>query len=448
MDLSNNEVQNNDESLTRRNFLRLAGGSLAAFSLPFLGSVGSKAKQHPLNVGGIFSLTGPNAPVGKTIRDGARLATEKINDRGGIGGEVKINLVVEDGETSQTGASNAARRLANRGDISFAFGPLIGSHGMATQSILGAAGISQVFFGTVPDFTERHEEYPLSIRYGTQVGLEMAPVLKYAVEQRQDEKLYLLVPNNQQGESFEKVVRHHLERVPAGDLVGVETYTPFSGDFSTLVTKAVNSPADGVIVGTGIPAALISVAREFDRRGISPEEFGYYTGQTPNGSVDFERQVAKKGIGDGIIYAWHYENEDYDRGFERSQPPAQATEMESAFVDKFGHPPDSPPSASWGWGSIYIVKQALEGMMKERSKEAVLSLDRQGELPEETMNYLLPPAGSDNSGPTVKTPYGNYGFLSCGQFDIRLGVATFKDDERYLLKDRGYGEKLIGQLCS
>ncbi|MBS3736616.1 MAG: ABC transporter substrate-binding protein [Candidatus Bipolaricaulota bacterium] len=436
------------ESLTRRNFLRVAGGALATLSLPILGSLESKAKQHSINVGGIFSLTGPNAPVGKTIRDGAQLAVEKINDKGGIGGEVKLNLVVEDGETSQTGASKAARRLANRDDISFVFGPLIGTHGMATQSILGAAGIPQVFFGTVPGFTERHEEYPLSIRYGTQVKLEMAPVLKYAVEQRKDEKLYLLAPNNQQGESFEKVVRHQLKRVPAGELVGVETYTPFSGDFSTLVTKAVNSSADGVIVGTGIPAALISVAREYDRRGIDPKEFGYYTGQTPNGSVDFERQVAEKGIGDGVIYAWHYENKDYGREFERSQPPAQATEMESAFVDEFGHPPDSPPSASWGWGSVYIVKQAIEGLVEEGSKEAVLSLDRSEELPEETMKYLLPPTGSDSSGPPVKTPYGNYGFLSCGQFDIRLGVATFEDNERYLVKDRGYGEELIGKLCS
>lgn len=444
----NKKSKINSESLTRRNFLKLASGSLATLSLPILGSLKSKAEQHSINVGGIFSLTGPNAPVGKTIRDGARLAVEKINDKGGIGGEVKLNLVVEDGETSQTGASKAARRLANRDDISFVFGPLIGTHGMATQSILGAAGIPQIFFGTVPDFTERHEEYPLSIRYGTQVKLEMAPVLKYAVEQRKDEKLYLLAPNNQQGKSFEKVVRHHLKKEPAGELVGVGSYTPFSGDFSTLVTKAVNSPADGIIVGTGIPSALISVAREYDRRGIDPKEFGYYTGQTPNGSVDFERQVAEKGIGDGIIYAWHYENKDYGREFERSQPPAQATEMESAFVDEFGHPPDSPPSASWGWGGAYIVKQAIEGMMEKRGKEAVLSLHRQEELPRETMSYLLPSSGSDNSGPTVKTPYGNYGFLSCGQFNIKLGVATFKDNERYLVKDRGYGEELIDQLCS
>lgn len=433
------------EKLTRRNFLRIAGGSVVSLSLPFTSSFKSAAAEKNISIGGIFSLTGPNAPVGKTIRDGARLAVERINSEGGIGGEIQLNLVVKDGKTTQDGAYNAAHRLVNRDDISFVFGPLFGTHGMATQSILGAAEIPQVFFGTLPDFTERHEEYPLSIRYGTQIRLEMAPVLKYAVEQRKDEKLYLLASNNQQGKSFERVVRNQLKKLPAGELVDVEYHNPFS-DYSPLLTEVFNSPAEGVIVGTGIPADLVSVVREFDRRGVDPKEFGYYTGQTPNGSVDIKKQVIEKGIGNGIIYAWHYDG-DYPRQFERSQPPVQATKMESAFVDEFGHPPDSPTSASWGWGSTYIIKQAIEGMIEDRGKNEVLSLDPKDELPKETISYLLP-KGSANSGPTVKTPYGNSGFLSCGQFNIRLGAATVKEDERYLLKDRGYGEELIDPLCS
>jgi len=437
-----------DSNLSRRSFLRLAGGSIATLSLPVAISYGASSATESLNLGGIFSLTGPNAPVGKTIRDGGQLAVKRINETGGVAGEIELNLVIEDGKTSQTGASKAARRLANRGNVSFALGPLIGTHGMATQPILGSAGIPQVFFGTAPGFTERHGEYPLSIRYGTQARLQMAPVLKYAVEARKDEKLYLLAPNNQQGKSFLKVVRSQLEKISGGELVDVAYYTPFSSDFSSIMTKVINSSAEGVIVGTGIPTDLISVAREFDRRGIGPDELGYYTGQTPNGSVDFERQVASGGTADGIIYSWHYENGDYGRSFERSKPPAQATKMESAFFDKYGNPPDSPPSASWGWGSIFIIKQSIEGMIEMMGRDRVLGLDPRNELPKETISYLLPDKASGGSGPVVTTPYGNYGFLSCGQFNIRLGVATFKEDERYLLKDRGYGEDLIGPLCS
>ena len=138
---------------------------------------------------------------------------------------------------------------------------------------------------------------------------------------------------------------------------------------------------------------------------------------------------------------------DYSREFERSDPPAQAKRMESAFVKEYGHPPDSPPSASWGWGSMYIIKQAIEGMIRDRGKSAVMEFDRQEKLPRKTISYLLPSDTSTSSGPVMKTPYGNYGFLSCGQFNIRLGVATFKDKRRHLLKDRGYGEDIMGPLC-
>lgn len=445
--MSKGNSQDEGKSLTRRRFLKFTGGSLLSLSLPFAFSSAVSAASDPLKVGGIFSLTGPNAPVGRTIEKGARLAVNRINDAGGIGGEIKLKLIVKDGKTSQTGASKAARRLVNRGDISFTLGPLIGTHGMATQPIFGAAEIPQIFFGTVASFTENHGEYPLSIRYGTRTILQLAPVLKYGVKDRGDKQFYLFVPNNQQGRIYENVAGKLLERTNGGEVVGVDYYTPFRTDFSSLLTKALNSTADGLIMGTGIPADIISVIRQFDRRGIDVDDFGFYTGQTPNGSVDFERQVLEKGMGDGIIYAVHYESENYERAFNESSIPKQAKEMERAFVKEYGHPPVSPPSGSWGWGSMYIIKQAIEGMIEKKGKGEVLSLDRRRSLPQKTISYLLPPGSSSEAGPVMKTPFGNYGFLSCGQFNIRLGVGTFKSQKHYLLKDRSYGEGLLGPLC-
>ncbi len=435
-----------DKRLSRRRFLQIASGSLLSLSLPFTFSTGLEGASEKLKVGGIFSLTGSNAPVGKTIRDGAQLAIEKINSEGGIGGEIDLELVVEDGKTSQTGASEAARRLANRGDVSFALGPLIGTHGEASQPILSSARIPQIFFGGDTEFTERHDKYPLSIRYGTQRSLQAAPILKYAAEERDQRKLFLIAPNIKPGKSFRKVTEEILGRLEGVSLVGSEFYTPFNRDFSSLITRVLDSSAEGVIVGTGIPADLVSVAREFDRRGIDPRDFGYYTGQAPNGSVAFKKQVVDKGIGDGVIFSWHYEEDRFERQFDRTGAPQQAVEMRKAFENKFGSPPDSPPSASWGWGSISIIEQAVEGLIEERGKSSVLDMSLARKLPEEAISYLLPEK-ADETGPVVDTPYGNYGFLSCGQFNIRLGVATFKNKEKYLLKDRGYGNELIGPLC-
>ncbi|MBS3812817.1 ABC transporter substrate-binding protein [Candidatus Bipolaricaulota bacterium] len=434
------------KKLTRRNFFRLAGGSALSLTLPFVGRLASSSSRT-LRIGGIFSLTGPNSPVGRTIRDGARIAIERINTDGGIAGAAALELIMMDGKTSQSGASDAARRLANRGDVSFVLGPLIGTHGAASQPILAAAGIPQIFFGTAVGFTERHDRYPLSIRFGTSTALQTAPILKYAHDVRDDRKLFLLAPNNQQGRDFRRVLAKQMGKLSRAELVGAEFYPPFNRDFSSLFTRAVNSGADGLVVGTGIPPDLVSIAREFHRQGVSTRDFSYYTGQTPNGSVGFYEGAVEQGIGSGIIYSWHYERGSYGREFERDHPPREAEDMESAFVEEFGAPPDSPPSASWGWGSVRILKQAIEGLANERSTSFVLSLLDSGRLPRETISYILPSGKSAESGPEFSTPFGNAGFLACGQFNVRLGVATFRGKKNLLLKDRGYGEDILGPLC-
>jgi len=434
-------------TITRRNFLRIAGGTLLSFSLPLTVGTGKNTGDAlKLRIGGIFSITGPNSPVGRTMRDGAKLAIKQINSGGGIGGKIKLELIVKDGRTSQIGAADAARKLAGTPGVSFVLGPLIGTHGAASQPILAAADIPQIFFGTAVGFTDRHDKFPLSIRFGTQTALQTAPVLHYAFAERNDRELFLLAPSNQQGRDFKRVIERQIDGVPDANLAGSEFYPPFNRDFSTLFAKALNSGSDGLIAGTGIPADLVSLAREFNRQGVDPGKFGYYTGQTPNGSIGFFDQAVKKGFGDGVIYSWHYERDEYKRAFNREGQTEGAKKMESEFLKESGNLPGSLPAASWGWGGIQIINQAITGMMKQRGENKVLAMARTAGLPEKTISYILPDR-TELSGPTFETPFGNAGFLGCGQFNVRLGVATFKNREKYLLRDRGYGNYLLDPLC-
>ena len=72
-----------------------------------------------------------------------------------------------------------------------------------------------------------------------------------------------------------------------------------------------------------------------------------------------------------------------------------------------------------GWGTIMLLKQAME---------------RAGTTdPEAVMAEVL-------SGDTFEMPYGDYGWLQCGQADIRVGVAAFDDNGRLLVADRDYAE--------
>ena len=435
---------------TRRQFLRTSTASLLTLSAMGMRTAGVLGQSQPtLKIGAILTLTGGNAITGQAIRDGARVAEATINESGGLGNRFGIDLVVEDSQTKQTEAVNAANRLASRGDVSFVIGPIIASLGLAVQPILAAAEIPQLFFGASRDFLAQHERFPLSIMYGTELVPQHAPVIKYAAEQRGHRNLYVLAPNTDRGQDAMESLRGRIEQLDDGRVVGADVYPPFNTDFSTLVTKAQNSDADGVFLATGIPAEIIAAAQEFKRQGIDVEEFGFYTSRTPNGSIEFRDQLAATGEAEGLIFPWLYASPQMARDFDAKVPSlAQASRLEMAFQRVMGEPmaPINGQLVAWGWDGIQVIHQAIERLIERDGAAAVTSLDPVRELPQAVIAEILPDSGAD-TGPPFETAFGTAGFLSCGQFNTRYGVATFDGPQQRLLTPRGYGNELIGSLC-
>ena len=65
-----------------------------------------------IRLGAVLSLTGDSSAVewGESARNGALLAIEEINNRGGVGGK-KVDLIVEDMQSSSKGSVSAANKL-------------------------------------------------------------------------------------------------------------------------------------------------------------------------------------------------------------------------------------------------------------------------------------------------------------------------------------------------
>jgi len=435
---------------TRRRFLQTSTASLLGLSTMGMRPPWALGQSKPkLTIGAILTLTGGNAITGKTIRDGARVAEATINESGGLADQFEVNLVVQDSQTKQTEAVNAANRLASRGDVSFVIGPIIASLGLAVQPILAAAEIPQLFFGASRDFLAQHDRFPLSIMYGTGLVPQHAPVIKYAAEQRGHRNLYILAPNTDRGQDAMESLRGRIGQLDDGNIVGTDVYPPFNTDFSTLVTKARNSEADGVFLATGIPAEIIAAAQEFKRQGIDVEEFGFYTSRTPNGSIEFRDQLAATGDADGLIFPWLYASPQMARAFDGEIPSlAQASRLETAFQQVMDEPmaPINGQLAAWGWDSLQVIQQAIEGLIDRDGTAAVTSLDPVRELPQAVIEEILPASGAE-TGPALETAFGTAGFLPCGQFNTRYGVATFDGPRQRLLIPRGYGNELIGSLC-
>src|SRR3984957_19532046 len=95
---------------------RLLMGGIAA--LPFAPYLAYAEASEPIRIGVLAPLTGGGGPYGADIVKASKLAADQINAAGGVLGGRKIELFVEDDETSATAAVKAARKLLDIDKVS------------------------------------------------------------------------------------------------------------------------------------------------------------------------------------------------------------------------------------------------------------------------------------------------------------------------------------------
>lgn len=417
----------------RRTFLKSVLGAGAVLMLPLRGA--AQTPLRTLRLGAVFNLSGAGATDEALLRDGAALRVVLFNESGG---PFALELLVEDGQTSPAGAAEAANRLANRGDLSAVLGPLIGNQALATQPIFAAAQIPQIAFAGEAQFTDAHAQAPLSLRLGFQVPAQTAPLLKFGVEARGQTRWFVLGQDTGFGHDVAAAVGAQLALLGRGALAGEPEFYPFlNTDFSTLMTKALATGADAVLLGTGVPLEIIAAAREFARQ--ASEGVGFYAQHTPStlspvtsGYASLRDAVPA----DRLTFGWFYDGSQ-PRAFPRLASDAVRT-LEDAVAQRLGRPASA--MEGWGWGAVEVVAQALGALVDAEGAEAVAALDPVAELPPKLVATAL-------DGRPFETPFGRARFLPCGQFDQQEGVATFRDGEVFLLEDRGYAAELVAAPC-
>src|SRR5436189_4514893 len=89
--------------------------SIAATALLSAGLAGPAAAQT-IKIGVIEPLTGPFAASGNYVTNGAKIAADEINAKGGVLGQ-KIELVIEDNKSNPTEAASVAEKLMVRDKV-------------------------------------------------------------------------------------------------------------------------------------------------------------------------------------------------------------------------------------------------------------------------------------------------------------------------------------------
>jgi branched-chain amino acid transport system substrate-binding protein len=94
----------------RRDFLRKSAGAVA---LATFGITGKAFAAEPVNIGGLYPVTGSFAQIGQGCVNAAKLAVQMVNDAGGIKslGGAKLNLIVSDVQSDTTVTRTETDRL-------------------------------------------------------------------------------------------------------------------------------------------------------------------------------------------------------------------------------------------------------------------------------------------------------------------------------------------------
>ena len=216
-------------------------------ALAFVLALSATAATAQIKIGVNQPLTGSVAASGNFITDGARLAAENINAKGGLLGQ-QIQLVVEDNKSNPSEAAAAAEKLISRDEVVAMMGAWGSSFTLAVMPKLEEYGIPMVV-ETASSSKVTAAGNPWVFRIAPTSEME-AKAFASLVPKFGIKKADFLVVNNDWGLGAASEFGAMLKE--QGVEVGLsEPLDPSAQDFSAQLAKIKASDADTLFITTG-----------------------------------------------------------------------------------------------------------------------------------------------------------------------------------------------------
>src|SRR5216110_4129549 len=221
--------------------------SIAATALLSAGLAGQAAAQT-IKIGVNEPLTGPFAASGTYVVNGAKIAADEINAKGGVLVK-KIELVIEDNKSNPTEAAAVAEKLITADKVPVIMG--------AWGSSLTLAVMPKLMEYKVPMVVETSSSgkitttgNPYIFRISPPSAVEAVAFAKIVDKLKIGKADFLVVKNDWgrgSAEDFGKMFKDHNIRVGL-----VETMDPPAQDMSAQLAKIKASDADTLIITTAV----------------------------------------------------------------------------------------------------------------------------------------------------------------------------------------------------
>ncbi|HOU15186.1 MAG TPA: ABC transporter substrate-binding protein [Anaerolineae bacterium] len=285
-------------------------------------------------------MSGDVATFGQSTRDGAMLAVEEWNAKGGIDGK-KIEVVVEDSQCNAEAAVSAANKVIDQDGVKFIIGEVCSSASIPVSEIATTKKIFQISptstnpavtvgeSGTKPTIFRACFIDPFQGKVGAKFALEKLGAKTAAV---------FLDQGNDYVRGLAEVFITEFEK-GGGKVVVKETYTGDDSDFSAILTKVKDANPD-VLYLPDYYSTVNLIAAQAKEKGIT----AVMLGGDGWDSADLDRAAV-----DGGYFTNHFSDQD-------TRPIVQ--DFVSKYKAKYGAAPDA--LAALAYDAANILFQGID----------------------------------------------------------------------------------------
>ena len=359
--------------LSRRQFLKLAGGSSLAVAAGGIGGAlaspkwvwgATPAVKGPIKVGYQAILSGTLAGYGEFHKMGVQMAVEEINARGGIAGQ-KVDMEFRDSTTKPDEAIKNARYFVDSWGADFLGG--IDSSGQAlalapimsqldrvlmvthaateklTEDFVYKQGVRQIFRICMPTYNGGHAAAFLAKDF---------PAVKWST----------VSPKYEYGFTCWKMFQDTLKRVKPGVEFVAESWAPFgTTDFRSHINTIMDAKPDG-LYSTEWAGELISFVKQAKEAGLF-EKVKYV--MLPVGAAMDVLEGLGKDMPDNIWISARY--------FFQYPNSKENNDWVARFQKRWNHYPAYVSET--GYSTLYAFKAAVEKAGSKDTKAVIAALE-------------------------------------------------------------------------
>lgn len=339
--------------MNKRNYL-FALALIAMIVVAISGCKADKTDSNSYVIGGIGPVTGENASYGLSVKQGAEIAVNEINEKGGVdikGQKIFLQLKFEDDEASEEKAIMAYNILQDNG-----MDALLGC--VTTKSTLAIVDLSnkdRILQLTPTASSSEVTEHNNVFRTCLTNSLQGESMADYMVRRKGYRKIGVLYKTSSEysreiNDSFQNKVNEL-----GGNIVTSETYVD-GENFNTQLENIKNSKAEAIFIPVYYGDAY-KISMQAKDKKLDIPLFGA-------DGWDGILEVAKdKNVIEGATFLSQF----YSKNWEES-------EFVKNYKEKYKEEPDQ--FAADGYDSIYIIKAALEEAGSIESEKVINAMTK------------------------------------------------------------------------